>query len=128
MIREYRPSDEPVLRALHEAQGFDYPFPDLSQFEGILVSTDEHDLPVQALAARKTAELFMLGDPSYRTPVWRMSHFAPLHEEMHRFMKSRGYSDVHAWLPPEIVKQFGSRLKRSFGWLPSRWQSFVKYL
>lgn len=128
MIREYKSSDEPILRALHEAQGFSYEFPDLSKFEGVLVSTDEDDKPVQALAARKTAEIFMLGDPNYRTPAWRMAHFVPLHEEMHKFMLSRGFTDVHAWLPPEVVKQFGSRLKRSFGWVESGWQSFCKYL
>lgn len=128
MIRPYRASDEPILRAIHEAQGFDYPFPDLGQFEGVMVSTDEDDLPVQALAARKTVEMFMLGDPNYRTPRWRMAHFAPLHEEMRKLLLDRGYTDVHAWLPPQIAKQFGSRLRRTFGWIPSAWQSYCRYL
>lgn len=130
MVREYRPSDEPILRALHEAQGHPYPFPDLNhaEFVGILVATDEDDIPVQALAARKTVELFMLGDPKWRTPAWRFNVFAPLHQAMWRAMLALGYTDAHAWLPPSVAKAFGSRLRRSFGWKPSQWQSFCKYL
>lgn len=128
MIREYRASDEPILRALHEAQGHEYPFPDLSQFVGILVATDENDLPVQALAARKTIEVYMLGDPNWRTPAWRLSVFQELHGAMHRFMLSLGFTDAHVWIPPKVAKAFGRRLERDFGWIPSRWKSFCKYL
>lgn len=128
MIRPFRASDEPILRAIHEAQGFDYEFPDLSQFECVMVSTDEQDSPIQAMAARKTIEAFFLGDPNYRTPRWRMAHFAPLHDEMSKVLRARGFTDVHAWLPPQIAKQFGNRLRRTFGWIPSVWQTYVKYL
>jgi len=128
MVRPYRASDEPILRAIHKAQGFDYEFPDLGRFEGVLVSTDENDSPIQAIAARKTVEMYFLGDPNYRTPRWRMAHFAALHEEMHKFLLDRGYTDVLAFIPPEIVKSFGKRLQRTFGWVPGRWQHFCKYL
>jgi hypothetical protein len=130
MIREYQPSDEPVLRALHEAQGHPYPFPDLSheQFVGIMVATDENDVPVQAIAARKTVEVYMLGDPNWRTPAWRYRVFAQLHIAIHKTVKAQGFTDAHAWLPPRVCKAFGKRLKRDFGWVSSAWQSFVKYL
>ena len=128
MIREYKPSDEPILRTLHEAQGHGYPFPDLSKFVGILVATDENDIPVQALAARKTIEVYMLGDPNWRTPAWRLSVFQELHEKMHWLMFSLGFTDANVWLPPKVSRAFGRRLERDFGWVPSRWQSFCKYL
>lgn len=130
MIRGYRSSDEPVLRALHEAQGHSYPFPDLNhpQFVGIVVATDENDIPVQAIAARKTVEVYMLGDPNWRTPAWRFSIFIQLHTAIHKLMWSLGFTDAHAFLPPKVCKAFGKRLERDFGWLPSGWKSFCKYL
>lgn len=130
MIRPYEPSDESALRALHEAQGHPYPFPDLShpQFVAIMVATDENDNPVQAIAARKTIEVYMLGDQNWRTPAWRYSIFAQLHFAVHQAIFSQGFTDAHAWLPPKVCKAFGRRLQRDFGWIPSKWQSFCKYL
>lgn len=130
MIREYRASDEPVLRALHEAQGHDYPFPDLNhpQFVGIMVATDENDVPVQAIAARKTVEIYMLGNPNWRTPAWRMKLLVELHGGMHRVLVGLGFTDAHCWLPPAVEKAFGRRLIRDFGWIKSGWTSLCKYL
>lgn len=128
MIRNYRPSDEVVLRLLHEKQGHNYPFPDVNSFVGVLVATDENDVPVMAIAARKTVEIFMLGDPNWRTPAWRMRVFADLHSGMHAAMKSLGFIDVHCWIPPSVEKAFGRRLQKDFGWVKSTWQSFCKYL
>jgi hypothetical protein len=130
MIREYRASDEPILRAIHESQGHPYPFPDLShpQFVGIVVETDENDSPVQAIAARKTVEVYMLGDPNWRTPAWRMRAFYGLHVAIHKLMFSQGFTDAHAFLPPKVAKAFGKRLQRDFGWVESKWKSYCKYL
>lgn len=128
MIREYRPSDEIVLRTLHATQGHNYSFPDLNSFVGVLVATDENDVAVMALAARKTVEIFMLGDPRWRTPAWRMRLFADLHGAMHAAMLSMGFTDSHCWLPPSVEKAFGRRLQKDFGWVKSTWQSFCKYL
>lgn len=130
MIREYRPSDEPILRALHEAQGHPYPFPDLGhpQFVGIMVATDEDDTPVQAIAARKTVEVYFLGDPNWRTPAWRLQVFAQLHGAIHKLVYAQGFTDALAFVPPSVVKAFGRRLERDFGWVPGKWQHFCKYL
>jgi hypothetical protein len=128
MIREYRASDEPILRRLHAEQGFDYEFPDLSQFEGVLVATDENDSPVQAVAARKTVEIYMLGDPKWRTPAWRFGQLRELQDAMHRLLLRLGYQDAHCWIPPAVEKAFGRRLVRDMGWIRSRWATYCKYL
>jgi len=129
-IREFHHLDMPYLWALHRSQGHSYPFPDLShpQFVGIVVAVDENDVPVQAIAARKTVECFMLGDPNWRTPVWRFTAFEMLHHAIHRMMFLQGFTDAHAFLPPRVAKAFGKRLQRDFGWVPSTWVSFCKYL
>jgi hypothetical protein len=130
MIREYRPSDDAALRAIHAEQGFDYPFPDLSepQFVGLLVAVDENDVPVQAVLARKTVEVYFLGKTGWRTPAWRMEAITNLHLAMHNVLLAQGFTDAHAWLPPEVAKSFGRRLKQVFGWVESRWTCFAKEL
>lgn len=128
MIRDYKPSDEMVLRALHAAQGHSYPFPDINSFVGVLVATDENDVPVMAVAARKTVEIYMLGDPNWRTPAWRMRMFSDLHNAMHAAIKALGFTDSHCWLPPSVEKAFGRRLERDFGWIKEKWNSWCRYL
>jgi hypothetical protein len=130
MIRDFKPEDEAVLRAIHEAQGFDYVFPDLNhpQFVGMLVAVDENDVPVQAVLARKTVEVYFLGRTDWRTPAWRMEALTKLHLAMHGKLLAQGYTDAHAWLPPEVARTFGRRLKKVFGWVQSRWTCFAKEL
>lgn len=130
MIREFRQSDGPALRRLHAAQGFDYEFPDLTQpqFVQILVAVDDEDEPVQALIARKTVELYFVGDPNWRTPRWRLNFLLSLGYVMHKALARMGFTDVFAALPPEIEKTFGKRLRRSLGWVESRWKQYVRYL
>jgi len=130
MIRPYRPEDESALREMHAAQGFDYPFPDLTQpeFVSLLVAVDENDVPVQAVLARKTVEIYFLGQKEWRNPAWRMETLAKLHFGMHGLLLAQGYTDAHCWMPPQVSKSFGRRLRKVFGWVESRWTCFAKEL
>jgi hypothetical protein len=123
MIREMVNADIPRLRELHRKQGFGYEFPDLteSQFIERWVVTDENDNPVQAVVARKTVELFFLGDPGHETPRWRFEKFRLLHEHVRLRLVAIGIKDAHCWIPPEIEKSFGRRLRMGFGWLRNEW-------
>lgn len=129
-IRPYIPTDEPALRAMHEAQGFGYPFPsiDPAHFAEVLVYCDENGVPVQAVLARKTVEVFYLTSATWRTPAWRLKGLFTLHLAMHDALLALGFTDAHAWLPPRVVKAFGKRLQKGFGWVPETWQGFCKYL
>ena len=64
LIREYRESDLTALRRMHASQGFDYPFPDLSDpiFISKLVVEDDDGRPVMASLARLTCEMYLLVD------------------------------------------------------------------
>lgn len=130
MIREFRQEDEAVLRDLHKINGFDYPFPDLKsdQFYKVLVLVDEDDVPVQAVAARKTIEVYFLGDPQWRTPAWRLDALKGLHVKMHGILIAAGYTDVLAFIPPKVMRAFGRRLERDFGWVKGKWQHYCRYL
>ena len=128
-VRDFEPRDLAALRRIFEAQQFEYDFPeDPSIFTSIRVLVDETDTPVMALAARPTVEMFMFMDPTWRTPGWRSAAFTTLHEDMRQQLIQRGYTDVHAWLPPEIAKSFGRRLMRTFGWVKQLWPSYSRKL
>jgi hypothetical protein len=128
VIRDFRPDDIPALKKIHEAQGHNYPFPDLEKFVGVVVAVDENDIPVQAIACRKTVEVYFLGDPQWKTPGWRLETFRGLHLAAHDLMLSLGYEDAHCWVPPAVEKAFGRRLQKVFGWKKSVWQCFSKEL
>jgi hypothetical protein len=128
-IREYAPEDEQALRELHEMQGHPYEFPDLNdpQFVGIIVMEDGGKI-VQAVAARKTIEVYFLADPKWKTPAWRLVAFAKIHLVLHMAMLALGFRDSHCWLPPSVEKSFGRRLTSGFGWVRSPWSCFSKEL
>lgn len=127
-VRHYRESDFEVLKRIHETQGFEYDFPNLdeSQFVVKAVLVDENDVPVQAVLARQTIELYMLSDSSRGTPGERLEWFSWLNVAVRTELKRQGYADVHAWLPPQVVKSFGRRLVRMFGFTESKWRCFWK--
>lgn len=120
--------DVPVLRKLYEEHGFEYDFPDLEQdeFFAKLVLVDEDDVPRQAILMRITAEMFLLQDKNWETPGIRNEAFARIHEAARRVADAVGVKDVHAWLPPEIEKSFGRRLKTRFGWVQQLWPCFSR--
>ncbi|HKW89775.1 MAG TPA: hypothetical protein VJN21_13585 [Candidatus Acidoferrales bacterium] len=132
LIREYTEADLDALVALHRAQGFDYPFPDVNDpiFVSKLVVEDEgktgegnRGLPAQsggkivmAALGRLTCEMYLLADPHAGTPRERYDRLLALHRAGAADLRARGLDDAHAWLPPTIAKRFGRRLK-SLGWV-----------
>lgn len=143
-IREYHESDLAALRAIHAAQGFDYPLPNLCNplFVTKLVLTNgDTGQPeenrhweagatriVGAALLRLTAEAYLLLDPNVGTPRERWQCLLALHAAAERDAWQRGLEDVHAWLPPPIAKKFGKRIER-LGWLrDDAWTPFCKKL
>lgn len=127
-VRDLRDSDLPRLEALHRQQGYDYVFPDLSQpqFRAKQVLVDDRDRPIMAVMARQTVEIYLLCDPEYGTPGLRWMGIKALHLSISRILKALGFSDVHAWIPPQIEKQFTRRLKR-MGWTKAVWNCYARH-
>jgi len=155
-VREYQQSDLAQLRAIHAAQGFDYPLPDLNNplfvTKLVLAKGDasslvvaQHAVPPQAGAARPaaatqasaivgaallrlTAEAYLLLDPRAGTPRQRWQWLLALHAAAERDAWQRGLEDVHAWLPPPIANKFGKRLAR-LGWIrDDTWTPYCRKL
>ena len=128
-IRPLEQKDIPKLREIYAEMGFDYAFPDLlsPQFVNVMVLEDD-GVPVMAIASRKTVETYLLMKKGWRTPGWRQEAFLQLHLGAHKAVKALGFTDVHAWVPPQVSKSFGRRLQRVFGWKKSVWDVFSREL
>jgi hypothetical protein len=141
-VREYRESDLAALRAIHAAQGFAYPLPDLRNplfvTKLILSEADEateaantkppQEKIVGAALLRLTAEAYLLLDPNAGTPRERWQWLLQLHAATERDAWQRGLEDVHAWLPPPIARKFGKRITQ-LGWnRDDAWTPYCKRL
>lgn len=115
-VRQYEASDLSKIQALHRASGFRYDLPDLlgQEFFSRRVLADGDRLTMAGFL-RLTAEAFLVCDPGWRTPAWRMEALRQLHTVCHRDAAEKGIAEVNAFLPPQVERQFGRRLKR-MGW------------
>jgi len=151
-VREYREPDLAAIRAIHAAQGFAYPLPDLSNplfvtklilsesgtnsaaGEGAATqgaaatSAPPQEKIIGAALLRLTAEAYLLLDPKAGTPRQRWQWLLHLHAATERDAWQRGLEDVHAWLPPPIARKFGKRITQ-LGWnRDDAWTPYCKRL
>jgi hypothetical protein len=137
-VREYTDADLDALRAMHRAQGFDYPFPDLRDpiFVSKLVVEEDAENEegnrggkiVMASLARLTCEMYLLVDPADGTPRQRHTRLVALHRAGAADLRARGLDDAHAWLPPPIARRFGRRLE-ALGWIrDDAWTPYCRRL
>jgi hypothetical protein len=118
IVREYTSADLDALRRMHVRQGFDYPFPNLSDpifVSKQVVENDSCDV-VMACLARLTCEMYLFMDPDEGSPRERYARLLELHRTGRKDLIARGLDDAHAWLPPKIAKRFGTRLE-NLGWV-----------
>ena len=106
------------------ASGFPYPDFDSPLIEDVWVVADEQDRPVMALAAERIVQLYLWAKPG-APPAERLHILRLLDEAVRPALKAYGYSEMNAFIPPELAKRFGRRLQRTFGWRPN-WPSWCK--
>lgn len=126
-IRTFRPEDEPALKQMHAAQGFDYAFPDLANplFVSKLVLEDDDGRPLMAALGRLSCEVYLLAKPRAASPRERFLQMLLMHEAGRRDLEARGLDDATCWVPPPIEKAFGRRLER-LGWVRDPWPSYSR--
>lgn len=134
LVREYEEKDLAALRAIHAAQGFAYPLPDLADplFLTKLVLTekarDGEEIIAGAALLRLTAEAYLLLDPRAGAARERWQRIRALHDAAQQDAWMRGLEDVHAWLPPPISAKFGKHIER-LGWVrDDAWTPYCKRL
>lgn len=79
-----------------------------------------------AAAPHIIVEMYLWADPSH-PPTVKLHALRMLHDALIPEMKRRGFTEVNAFLPPEIERSFGRRLMRSFGWCKN-WGSYFRIL
>lgn len=126
--RDLQPEDLPRLKEMFSRQGFDYEFPDVesAQFLVKRVVVDDDGTVVSAVAARQTVEIYLLADPTYSTPRWRLEALELIHEDVRQQLESRGIYDAHFWAPPNVCRGFIRRMMKVFGWRKQIWQSYCR--
>lgn len=121
-LREATAADIPALHALYTGE--------MPPFDGTLfavyVIEDDGGVIRMAVTAQRTAEAFLLVDPSWATPGERLAALEALHGTMLAHLHAQGVANIHAWLPPEIARSFGRRLMRRFGWTKPLWECFAR--
>ena len=127
-VRCYRDEDSTRLKEIYGKQCLPYEWPDIDHCEFVakLVFVDDDDVPVAAALARKTVEIYGLFDPDWSTPAWRFEGLRMLHEAMRHKVGEMGYRDAHTWIPPQMIKNFGRKLRHLFGWKADPWQSYCR--
>ena len=125
------PADEAALRRMHAGDGFEYALPNLADprlWIARPVLEGKDGAPAMALLGRLTSEVYLLQDPALDwTPARRMRGVLRLAEAACAEGRSMGIDTCHAWLPPEIVANWGAKLER-LGWRQAAWPAFVREL
>ena len=121
-------SDVETLKRFHAEQKWPYDFPDLDEQQFVVKRAlhDDDGALVGGVVARKSVELYFLGDATWRTPRWRLEALKLMHEDMRVDLAKQEYTDGHCWLPPQVSKSFGKRLKKTFGWRKSTWDVYSR--
>jgi hypothetical protein len=123
-IRPYTESDLARLQQLHEAQGFSYQFPDLDKPEFVSKTVIENGETIEAaLLLRKTLETYLLMPKMTRKEG--LGRILIFEREILPLLKAMGFTDLHAWLPPEIDKRFGKLLVH-LGWQKQLWPAYSR--
>ena len=124
-VRAYTEGDLESLRAMHAAQEFGYPFPDLADPLFLVRCVVEEDgRPRMAAFLRLTAEAYLLADPREGSPPQRWRWLLALHEAVRQQAAARGLADVQAFLPPRVARAFGRRLA-ALGWRRDPWTCYT---
>ena len=114
----------PVLEAMMagaESRGLPYPARDGPHIEAVQVGEDNGEV-IGAAIANSIIELYLVGDPTLHPKV-RMNAVCLLHQGMIAELAELHYHEANIFLHPSLVKTFGRRLERSFGWAKN-WDSW----
>jgi hypothetical protein len=129
IIRQFTEHDLDWIKKVHKESGFDYELPTFSgeNFFSRRVVAD-HQAEGMASFMKLTAEAYLICDPTWRNSAWRYEALRQLQTICNKDAQYYGVKEVHCFIPPEIEKTFGRRLKR-MGWsfyMDKEWKCFSR--
>jgi hypothetical protein len=116
-VREYTEGDFAEIKRLCEQSGFEYNLPTISgeEFYSRRIAGNISDVGM-ACFLRHTSECYLVVNPEWRTPAWRLEALRQLHRAAFADAREAKVQELIAFLPPRIERRFGHRLKTQFGW------------
>lgn len=112
LVREYTEADLGTIKELH---GFaDLPNLSSEEFFSRRVIGDSESIGMASFM-RLTSEVFLVCNPTWRTPAWRLEAIRQLCFTGNADAKAQGVKEVVGFVSPKIAKSFGRRLK-GLGW------------
>jgi len=120
IIRDCEAKDFPALRAVHSRMKHQFELPDLSKSALSKVLCDDGQV-VMAGLLRPTTEAYLICDPAWRSPRWRLEALGVLIASIAQEAKQKRIPDAHVWCEN---KRFGDRLMQ-LGWEKPLWTDYV---
>ena len=122
-----RPADEHDVDALKLALPvLRYDAPDFQKAD-VSAVVERDGVISSALFLRRTAETYLLMNPNMAKHLRKRERVADLvilHKELVRPAQRAGFTDIHAWLPPELEAQHFGRLLLHLGWKKALWPCY----
>jgi hypothetical protein len=130
-VRNYEPSDFERVKEIHEAQKYDYKFPDLSSPLFLVTKVLECDGIVRACGGLYLqVETYLWVSPEeWAEPEEKLSAIKALDTEGMHEAWLKGINQACLWLPPNM-ERFGRRLVEDLGFVKDRdgWTTYSKLL
>jgi hypothetical protein len=125
LIRDFKLSDLEAVKELHAKSGLpSVCLPDLTNpLFFVKVVAESNGKVVQAGFVKLIGEAYILVDHDAGEPGERLSTLESVVCKGLSSASAKGLSDVSAWLPPDLEKSFGPRLK-ALGFIRSPWPNF----
>jgi hypothetical protein len=129
IIRSFTESDFEALKIIHANNELPAVcLPDASNPLFFVQQVVEHEgVPALAAFLKLTCEPFLLVDHTVADPAWRWQALKNLTDTVTFAAKKHGLEDMTAWVPPDLEKSFGSRLKE-LGFIKSPWAAHTKVM
>jgi hypothetical protein len=113
-IRPYTEGDLDRVLEMHRATMMGYDLPHVDQFFSKQIVEHEGKVGMAAML-KLNAEVYLLCDPKWRTPAWRLEAIRQLHFVCNDDARDAGAKEAVAFIPPAVEGVFTKRLA-AMGW------------
>lgn len=126
ILREYAETDLDRITGMHKDSGLGYTLPSMDTFFSRRVIESGGQVQMVSLL-KLTAEAYLICDPNWRNPAWRMEALRQLDAVSNSDAHHAGVVEAVAFIPPSVEKRFRRRLER-MGWNRNKpsWHSYWK--